>query len=125
MGTRKKRERQEDLWYGGELPTAPGHPFYKQAFSLLLGHRFVVCNFSDEIRDFSAKTFRQLFSGNTCVLDRVMEEGRDYQVCVRFLQSNANQFGNLDQMIHVGFRCTAFAPLIRMSLDSEMDSREE
>src|SRR5450432_2895471 len=29
MGTRKKRQRQEDLWYGGELPTAPGHPFYK------------------------------------------------------------------------------------------------
>jgi transposase len=28
MGTRKKRERQEALWYGGELPTAPGHPFY-------------------------------------------------------------------------------------------------
>src|SRR5438552_11603446 len=30
MGTRKKRERQEALWYGGELPTAPGHPFYKR-----------------------------------------------------------------------------------------------
>jgi transposase len=28
MGTRKKRERQESLWYGSELPTAPGHPFY-------------------------------------------------------------------------------------------------
>src|SRR3984893_7411954 len=30
MGTRKKRERQEGLWYGGELPTAPGHRFYKR-----------------------------------------------------------------------------------------------
>ena len=28
MGTRKKRERQEDLWYEAELATAPGHPFY-------------------------------------------------------------------------------------------------
>jgi transposase len=28
MGTRKKRERQETLWYGRELPAAPGHPFY-------------------------------------------------------------------------------------------------
>ena len=28
MGTRKKRERQEDFWYGGELARAPGHPFY-------------------------------------------------------------------------------------------------
>src|SRR5882757_7610627 len=28
MGTRKSRERQEPLWYGTELPAAPGHPFY-------------------------------------------------------------------------------------------------
>jgi transposase len=28
MGTRKQRERQEALWYGSELPAAPGHPFY-------------------------------------------------------------------------------------------------
>src|SRR5271154_2389420 len=28
MGTRKKRGRQEALWYGSELPAAPGHPFY-------------------------------------------------------------------------------------------------
>src|SRR5262252_4207002 len=27
MGTRKKRERQEPLWYGSELPEAPGYPF--------------------------------------------------------------------------------------------------
>ncbi len=35
MGTRKKRERQESLWYGGELPTAPGHPFYSGLNALL------------------------------------------------------------------------------------------
>jgi len=35
MGTRKKRQRQEDLWYGGELPTAPGHPFYKRLNGVL------------------------------------------------------------------------------------------
>lgn len=35
MGTRKKRERQESLWYGGELPTAPGHPFYKRLNDVL------------------------------------------------------------------------------------------
>jgi transposase len=35
MGTRKKRERQEDLWYGGELPTAPGHPFYTRLNDVL------------------------------------------------------------------------------------------
>jgi transposase len=35
MGTRKSRERQEDLWYGGELPTAPGHPFYKRLSEVL------------------------------------------------------------------------------------------
>ena len=26
MGTRKQRERQEELWYSSELPEAPGHP---------------------------------------------------------------------------------------------------
>lgn len=35
MGTRKKRERQETLWYGGELPTAPGHPFYNRLNEIL------------------------------------------------------------------------------------------
>jgi transposase len=35
MGTRKKRQRQEELWYGGELPTAPGHPFYRRLNEVL------------------------------------------------------------------------------------------
>lgn len=35
MGTRKKRERQESLWYGNELPEAPGHPFYKRLNEVL------------------------------------------------------------------------------------------
>src|SRR5829696_1291106 len=35
MGTRKQRERQEGLWYGGELATAPGHPFYKRLNDVL------------------------------------------------------------------------------------------
>src|ERR1700694_86243 len=40
MGTRKMRERQEDLWYGGELPTAPGHPFYKRLNEVLDDAKF-------------------------------------------------------------------------------------
>src|SRR5277367_1470668 len=35
MGTRKKRERQEELWYGGELAEAPGHPFYDRLNRIL------------------------------------------------------------------------------------------
>ena len=35
MGTRKKRERQEPLWYRSELPEAPGHPFYKRLNQIL------------------------------------------------------------------------------------------
>ena len=35
MGTRKMRQRQEGLWYGGELPSAPGHPFYKRLNEVL------------------------------------------------------------------------------------------
>src|SRR5215471_19120567 len=35
MGTRKQRERQEPLWYRGELPEAPSHPFYRRLNDLL------------------------------------------------------------------------------------------
>ena len=35
MGTRKKRERQEPLLYGSELPEAPGHPFYSRLNEVL------------------------------------------------------------------------------------------
>lgn len=40
MGTRKMRERQPDLWYAGELPTAPGHPFYKRLNEVLDNAQF-------------------------------------------------------------------------------------
>src|SRR5882762_8789582 len=40
MGTRKARESQEDLWYGGELPVAPGHPFYKRLNEVLDNAKF-------------------------------------------------------------------------------------
>jgi transposase len=40
MGTRKMRERQEGLWYGGELPIAPGHPFYKRLNEVLDNAKF-------------------------------------------------------------------------------------
>jgi transposase len=35
MGTRKQRERQEELWYHNELPEAPGHPFYRRLSEVL------------------------------------------------------------------------------------------
>src|SRR6204780_5521235 len=35
MGTRKHRERQEQLWYLSELPEAPGHPFYQRLNEVL------------------------------------------------------------------------------------------
>jgi transposase len=35
LGTRQKRERQEAFWYGRELPTAPGHPFYTRLNQIL------------------------------------------------------------------------------------------
>src|ERR1700693_105005 len=40
MGTRKMRERQKNLWYDGELPTAPGHPFYKRLNEVLDNAKF-------------------------------------------------------------------------------------
>ena len=36
MGTRKQRERQEDLWIAtAELPRSAGHPFYERLNELL------------------------------------------------------------------------------------------
>src|SRR5260370_37945024 len=36
MGTRKQREKQEDLWIAHtELAAAPGHPFYQRLNELL------------------------------------------------------------------------------------------
>jgi transposase len=41
MGTRKQRERQEELWVThSELPKAPGHPFYKHLNELLDQEKF-------------------------------------------------------------------------------------
>src|SRR5512132_1873420 len=35
MGTRRQRQRQEELWYRGALAEAPGHPFYRRLNELL------------------------------------------------------------------------------------------
>ena len=35
MGSRKRRERQEALWYRSEIAEAPGHPFYRRLNALL------------------------------------------------------------------------------------------
>jgi transposase len=41
MGTRKQRERQEDIWIAHtELASAPGHPFYQRLNELLEAKRF-------------------------------------------------------------------------------------
>jgi transposase len=44
MGTRKQREKQEDIWIAHtELPSAPGHPFYQRLNELLEAENFDVC----------------------------------------------------------------------------------
>ena len=41
MGTRRHRQRQEQLWITHtELATAPGHPFYKRLSEVLDGEKF-------------------------------------------------------------------------------------
>jgi len=35
MGTRRRRQRQEELWYGRDLAEAPGHPFYRRLNEVL------------------------------------------------------------------------------------------
>ena len=41
MGTRKQREKQEDIWIAHtKLPSAPGHPFYQRLNELLEAEKF-------------------------------------------------------------------------------------
>ena len=41
MGTRKQREKQEEIWIAHtELAAAPGHPFYRRLNELLEAERF-------------------------------------------------------------------------------------
>src|SRR5437879_13253616 len=41
MGTRKQREKQEDIWIAhAELARAPGHPFYQRLNELLEAEGF-------------------------------------------------------------------------------------
>jgi hypothetical protein len=35
MGTRKQRQRQEELWCRRDLAEAPGHPFYRRLNEVL------------------------------------------------------------------------------------------
>jgi transposase len=35
MGTRRRRQRQEELWYRRDLAEAPGHPFYRRLNEML------------------------------------------------------------------------------------------
>jgi hypothetical protein len=35
MGTRRRRQRQEELWYRGDLAEAPGHSFYRRLNEVL------------------------------------------------------------------------------------------
>src|ERR1022692_1609660 len=35
MGTRRQRQRQEELWYRRDLAKAPGHPFYRRLNEML------------------------------------------------------------------------------------------
>src|SRR5919108_2036567 len=41
MGTRKQREKQEDIWIAhAELASAPGHPFYQRLNEVAEAERF-------------------------------------------------------------------------------------
>src|ERR1700733_9345269 len=41
MGTRKQREKQEDIWIAHTaLPSSPGHPFYQRLNELLEAEKF-------------------------------------------------------------------------------------
>ena len=56
MGTRKRRERQESLWYRAELVEAPGHPFYRKLDDVLVKAGF---------DDFCEEQCRPFYADNT------------------------------------------------------------
>lgn len=59
MGTRKDRERQEDLWIThSELAAAPSHPFYERLNELLTGEKFDLFVEGECARFYAAKNGR-------------------------------------------------------------------
>jgi transposase len=59
MGTRKQREKQEDIWIAhAELPSAPGHPFYRRLNELLEAEKF-----DEFVRDGVRSSMRQSMAG--------------------------------------------------------------
>src|SRR5947207_787723 len=40
MGTRRQRQRQEELWFRRDLAEAPGHPFYRRLNEVLEQAKF-------------------------------------------------------------------------------------
>jgi hypothetical protein len=66
MGTRKHRQRQEDLWVThAELPTAPGHPFYKHLNELLDREKFDEFAEKECARFYADKNGRQSLTPGT------------------------------------------------------------
>ena len=66
MGTRKQRERQELLWYQGELPEAPGHPFYRRLNEVLEREGFDrFCE--GRCREFYPRETGTTFAGSGCL----------------------------------------------------------
>jgi len=51
MGTRRQRQRQEELWYRRDLAEAPGHPFYRRLNEVLEQAGF------DEVCETSCRKF--------------------------------------------------------------------
>jgi hypothetical protein len=59
MGTRKQREKQDDLWIAqSELAAAPGHPFYQRLNELLEAEGF------DEFVEGGARSFMRPGTGD-------------------------------------------------------------
>ena len=58
MGTRKQREKQENLWIAHtEFAASPGHPFYQRLNELLEAEGF------DELSRAGARSFMQRSTG--------------------------------------------------------------
>jgi len=62
-----------------------------EPFTFCLRQRFVVSHFQDQRRHIRTEAAYQFFIGNAGILNRVVKQGGDHKICVRFCQSTRNQ----------------------------------
>jgi hypothetical protein len=104
MGTRKQREKQEDIWIAQtELPSAPGRPFYQRQ------HR---ADCEAESSDIGLPSLESINIGVCALLDVV--NGERWAWTVKKIQSTPCSDEHADHASSYGRRCRRQANRLRI-----------